>query len=167
MNDSEDFNKRLSIIHSAAAIITYYEKNQVSLRNAMKILPNILKEINADIHSQIHALVFETVRHQSILNRIIHQYFQRFLAEKLSLSLRNELRVVTYLLTLSLDIKDAHLWKEVPVITLRLVDDPKLTSLLNNYFETLRNWRFDSFLDTLDDSEEKLAVQFSHPTWSH
>ncbi|UCE12142.1 MAG: RsmB/NOP family class I SAM-dependent RNA methyltransferase [Candidatus Heimdallarchaeota archaeon] len=165
MSDSQEFNKRLKIIHSAAAIITYYEKNQVSLRNAMKILPDILKDLNADIYSQIHALVFETVRHQSILNRIIHQHLQRFLAEKISSTLRNELRVVTYLLTLSPDIKDDHLWKEAPLITLRLVNDSKLTSLLNNYFETLKNWHFDSFLDSLDDSEEKLAVQFSHPTW--
>ncbi|MHA2243424.1 MAG: RsmB/NOP family class I SAM-dependent RNA methyltransferase [Candidatus Hodarchaeales archaeon] len=161
-----DSSKRLQVvIQSAVNIISHYEERQLSLRNAMKILPNILKNVTPDTYSQIHALVFETVRHQNVLNRIIHINFQRFLADKIPSNLRNLLRVVTYLLTVSTDTKNDQLWKEARTLILILNDDQNLVSLLDTYFETLKNWQFDSLLDTLGDPEERIAVQFSHPTW--
>ncbi len=165
MNNVDSLKRLQAVIQSAAAIISHYEEKQLSLRNAMKILPNILKIVTPDTYSQIHALVFETVRHQNVLNRIIHIYFQRFLADKIPSNLRNLLRVVTYLLTVSTDIKKDHLWKETRAIALSSNDDPNLVSSLGTYFETLRNWQLDSLLDTLGDPEERIAVQFSHPTW--
>lgn len=165
MNNVDSSKRLQAVIQSAAAIISHYEEKQLSLRNAMKILPNILKILTPDTYSQIHALVFETVRHQNVLNRIIHIYFQRFLADKIPSNLRNLLRVVTYLLTVSTDTKKVHLWKETRAIALSSNDDPNLVSSLGTYFETLRNWQFDSLLDTLGDPEERIAVQFSHPTW--
>ncbi len=154
-----------TIIQSAVAIISFYEEKQVSLRNAMKILPNFLEAVTSETYSQIHALVFETVRHQNVLNRMIHLNFQRFLADKIPSNQRNLLRVVTYLLTMPSNFENDLLWEDARNITLNSNNDPNLVSLLENYFENLKNWTFDSLLDTLDDPEEKLAVQFSHPTW--
>lgn len=156
---------RQTIIESAATIISYYEEKQVSLRNAMKILPKFLDNVTPDVYSQIHALVFETVRHQNVLNRIIHIYFQRFLSDKISLDLRNLLRVVTYCLTMSSDFKNHYFREEVREFILSSIIDPKLSPFLENYFENLKNWHFDSLLETIEDPEENISVKFSHPTW--
>ncbi|MFX1333493.1 MAG: RsmB/NOP family class I SAM-dependent RNA methyltransferase [Promethearchaeota archaeon] len=161
-----DFSKDLKvIIESAATIISYYEEKQVSLRNAMKILPNLIEHLPPDTYSHIHALVFETVRHQNVINRIIHLYFHRYLSDRISSELRNLLRAITYLLTLSSNSTSYHLWEEIREITLGSINDPKIVPLVENYFEILRNWNFDSLLDTLDDPQEKMAVLYSHPTW--
>ncbi|UCG90522.1 MAG: RsmB/NOP family class I SAM-dependent RNA methyltransferase [Candidatus Heimdallarchaeota archaeon] len=165
MNIDADPKSHQAIIKSAATIISYYEENQVSLRNAMKILPTSLEPITPEAYSQVHALVFETVRHQNVLNRIIHLNFQRFLSNKIPNKLHNLLRVVTYLLKLSSDVENDHLLEISRAITLNSIDDPNLTRLLGNYFETLRNWDLSSIIETINDPEEKIAVQFFHPTW--
>ncbi|UCG03607.1 MAG: RsmB/NOP family class I SAM-dependent RNA methyltransferase [Candidatus Heimdallarchaeota archaeon] len=162
---SSDPKNRLTIIDAAATIISYYEEKQVSLRNAMKILPEFFDNITPDIYSLIHALVFETVRYQNVLNRVIHIHFQRFLSNKISLNLRNLLRVVTYCLTISSDFKSPHFQEEIQEFTLSSIQDSKLLSLLENYFENLKNWNFDSFLLTIEDPEERISVEYSHPTW--
>ncbi len=153
------------IITSAARIISHYEEKQISLRNAMKILPEIIGEVPSKVYSQIHAVVFETIRHQNVLNRIIHLNFQRFLADKIQPTLRNLLRVVTYLLVISKNVENELRFSVASQLTLNSTSDPKLTSLLENYFEALKNWNLTSFLETIDDPEEKLAVKYSHPTW--
>ncbi|MFX1514824.1 MAG: RsmB/NOP family class I SAM-dependent RNA methyltransferase [Promethearchaeota archaeon] len=160
-----DSNHRQTIIKSAAAIISYYEEKQVSLRNAMKILPSLLDKTTPEIYSLIHALVFETVRHQNVLNRIIHIHFQRFLSENISGELRNLLRVVTYCLAISSDLKDHYPKQEIHKIILQSVQDPKLTPLLENYLKNLENWHIDLLLETIKDPEEQLSVKYSHPTW--
>ncbi|MFX0205844.1 MAG: RsmB/NOP family class I SAM-dependent RNA methyltransferase [Candidatus Hodarchaeota archaeon] len=165
MRSNVDSKSHQAIIESAATIITYYEENQVSLRNAMKIIPTSLEKVTPKTYSQVHALVFETVRHQNVLNRILHLNFQRFLADKIPINLRNLLRVLTYLLTMSSDISNDHLLEIANKITLNSIDDPNLAHLIRNYFEILRDWDLSSFIETIDDPEEKLAVQFSHPTW--
>ncbi len=165
MNTNADSISFQTIIESAAIIITYYEENQVSLRSAMKIIPTFLESVTLETYSQIHALVFETVRHQNVLNRIIHLNFQRFLADKIPKKLHNLLRVLTYLLTMSSDVENDHLLEIAHLITLNSVDDPNLVHLLRNYVEDLRNWDLSSFIKTIDDPAEKLAVQFFHPTW--
>ncbi len=131
----------------------------------MKILPDLIENDISKIYSRIHALVFETVRHQNVLNRIIHLNFQRFHAEKIPTSLRNLLRVATYLLTMASDIKNDLLSEEVRTITLSTLKDPTLLSLLENYFETLKNYNIDSLIESLEDPDERIAVQYSHPTW--
>jgi len=153
------------IIQTAATIITYYEQNQVSLRNAMKIFPTIEKEVDSDIYSQVHAIVFETVRYQTILNRIIHLYIQRFLHEKIPSEIRNILRVITYLLTLDPNKKEPNLWEKASLEILESVNLPTLSILFQNYPETLKSWKLDSLLTSIKDNEEKIAVQYSHPTW--
>jgi len=165
LNTNADSISFQTIIESAAIIITYYEENQVSLRSAMKIIPTFLESVTPETYSQIHALVFETVRHQNVLNRIIHLNFQRFLADKIPKKLHNLLRVLTYLLTMSSDVENDHLLEIAHLITLNSIDDPNLVHLLRNYVEDLRNWDLSSFIKTIDDPAEKLAVQFFHPTW--
>jgi 16S rRNA (cytosine(967)-C(5))-methyltransferase len=158
-------SKIKKVIRASAAIIGHYEKNQTSLRNAMKILPNLLEKDDSDIHSQVHAFVFETIRHHNIINRVMHTHFQRFLSDKIPSNLRNLLRVVTYLLTLSPDINKNHSWEEIFEVTLNSTEDLKFVSLLRKYFEALRNWDLESILADIKDNEEKIAVQYSHPTW--
>ncbi|MHA1969470.1 MAG: hypothetical protein ACW964_16945, partial [Candidatus Hodarchaeales archaeon] len=110
LKGNENLNSLQSIIQTAASVISYYEENQISLRNAMKIVPNLMDNIISEIYSQIHALVFETVRHHNILNRIIHINIQKHLNEKLSRNFRNILRVITYLLTLSPSRENERVW---------------------------------------------------------
>ena len=160
--DSKDLQ---AIITSAARIITHYEEQQISLRNAMKILPEIMGEVTPNVYSQIHAIVFETVRHQNVLNRIIHLNFQRFLANKIQPMLRNLLRVVTYLLVIPKTLENELRFTVASQIILNSTNDPTFTSLLENYLEALKNWNLTTFLETIDDPEEKIAVKYSHPTW--
>ena len=158
-------NNHLTIIKSAAKIISYYEEKQVSLRNAMKILPDFLENVTPDTYSQIHALVFESVRHQNVLNRIIHIHFQRFLSDKIPLDLRNLLRIVTYCLTISPNYNNHQFQEEIRGFILNSFEDPKLSSLLRNFLDSLENWKLNLLLETIDDPEERLSVKFSHPTW--
>lgn len=155
-----------SIIKTAASVISYYEENQISLRNAMKIVPDLLDQVTSDNYSRVHALVFETVRHQSILNRIIHNNIQRHLNEKLTRNFRNLLRVITYLLTLSSIRDEGSTWKITFLAIQRYSPkNEKISPLLDRYFVSLKNWSLESLLEEIKDSEEKLAVKYSHPTW--
>ncbi|MFX1504559.1 MAG: RsmB/NOP family class I SAM-dependent RNA methyltransferase [Promethearchaeota archaeon] len=165
MSLSNDSNNRLTIIKAATTIISYYEEKQVSLRNAMKILPDFLDNATPDTYSLIHALVFETVRHHNVLNRVIHTHFQRFLSNKISSDLRNLLRVVTYCLTISPNFDTPHFQEEIHGLILNSVQDPKLASLLENYLENLKSWHLDLLLETIEDPEERISVKFAHPTW--
>jgi 16S rRNA (cytosine967-C5)-methyltransferase len=132
----------------------------------MKIVPNLLDQTTPEIYSRVHALVFETVRHQNILNRIIHTYVQRHLNEKLIRDFRNLLRVITYLLTLSSVSNENNTWKITRSVTLRhSPKNEKIISLLENFFVSLKNWQLESLLEEINDPEEKLAVKYSHPTW--
>ncbi len=153
------------IIQTAAVVITHYEQNQVSLRNAMKILPTTGTGVDLNIYSQIHALVFETVRHQGIINRIIHLYIQRFLSEKIPREIRSILRVITYLLVLYPDKRESDQREEACLEILESINNPEISILIQNYHDNLKQWKFDSFLESITDNEEKLAVQYSHPTW--
>ncbi|MFX0185446.1 MAG: RsmB/NOP family class I SAM-dependent RNA methyltransferase [Candidatus Hodarchaeota archaeon] len=163
LNGFTDFQKKQLMIQTAAEIISYYEQKQVSLRNAMKKLPLLTEYKEVDTYSQVHALVFETVRHQNILNRIIHQYIQRYLKDKLPLNLRNLLRVITYLLTLTSEKKNQ--WDKACLNILESVENREVKPLLRDYPNSLKIWHIDSLLETINDPDEKLAVQYSHPTW--
>lgn len=153
------------IIRLASAIITYYEQNQVSLRNAMKTFPTTEVGGNLKIYSQVHALVFETVRHQGLLNRIIHLYVQRHLPEKIPREIRNILRVITYLLTLYPNKGEPNQRVNACLRILESINNPEIFVLIQNYPDKLKQWNFDSFLESIPDNEEKIAAQYSHPTW--
>ncbi|MFX0051649.1 MAG: RsmB/NOP family class I SAM-dependent RNA methyltransferase [Candidatus Hermodarchaeota archaeon] len=163
MNDSENSRKEQMMIQTAAKVISYYEQNQVSLRNAMKILPKLIDYEEEDTYSRIHALVFETVRHQNVLNRIIHLNIQQHLKEKLPQNFRNLLRIITYLLTLTEE--KNHQWEKACFTILNSVNNEELKSLLQDYSRTLQTWHIDTLLVNINDPEEKLAIQYSHPTW--
>ncbi len=154
-----------SIVHTAASVISYYEENQISLRIAMKIVPNLIDNITPEFYSQVHAIVFETVRHQNILNRIIHAHLQKHLNEKLLRDFRNILRVITYLLTLSPNRKKDSVWKICSDIIHKNADNENILPLISNFFIALKNWSLESLLEDISDPEEKIAVQFAHPTW--
>jgi 16S rRNA (cytosine(967)-C(5))-methyltransferase len=151
------------MIQTAAKVISYYEQNQFSLRNAMKILPTLIDYKEEDTYSRIHALVFETVRHQNVLNRIIHQNIQQYIKEKLPQNFRNLLRVITYLLILTEE--KNHQWEKACLTILNSVDNEELKPLLQDYSRTLQTWSMNTLLMNINDPEEKLAVQYSHPTW--
>jgi 16S rRNA (cytosine967-C5)-methyltransferase len=163
LNNFTDLQKKQLIIQTAAEIISDYEQKQVSLRNAMKKLPVLIEYEEVDTYSQVHALVFETVRHQNILNRIIHQNIQRYLKDKLPLHLRNLLRVITYLLTLTS--KKKNQWDKACLKILESVENREVKPLLQDYPNVLKTWHIDSLLVTINDPDEKFSVQYSHPTW--
>jgi 16S rRNA (cytosine967-C5)-methyltransferase len=160
----DQINNYQQMILIAAKIISHYEKEQLSLRNAMKLFSKIAENNQLEFYSQVHALVFETVRHQNIINRIIHYYIQRFLDERIPVEIRNLLRVITYILTLSRDIKEND-WNEVCKKTLDTINMPELDQELENYFIHLQNLQLDLLIDKIKDPEEKLSVRYSHPTW--
>ena len=165
MSNQSGSLSRKATITIAAQIITYYEENQISLRNAMKIVETKFKIRDQESYSRIHALTFETVRHQNILNRIFHRYFQRFLANKVQTEFRNLVRVITYLLTFSDQKHDNTLWTEVLITLVESKFSNYPEELCNKYIRHLRKWNFDEFLAEINDPEERLAVQHSHPTW--
>ncbi|MHA2304536.1 MAG: RsmB/NOP family class I SAM-dependent RNA methyltransferase [Candidatus Hodarchaeales archaeon] len=165
LKGNENLNSLQSIIQTAASVISYYEENQISLRVAMKIVPNLIDNIIPEIYSQIHALVFETVRHHNILNRIIHINIQKHLNEKLSRNFRNILRVITYLLTLSPSRENERVWIICSEIIHKTADNEDILPLISNFFTALKTWSLESLLEEISDPEEKLAVQFAHPTW--
>ncbi len=153
------------IIYSASKIITYYEVNQKSLRNAMKIYPKLIDDTDERIYSQVHALVFETVRHQNIINRFIHENFQKFLNHKLPTEFRNLIRVITYLLILDPNEDKKASWEAICENILNSIETPKLNQFLNIYKNKIQTWNFYDFLNTIKDPEERIGVQYSHPTW--
>lgn len=165
MNSVDTSENMESIIRTAASVISHYEVKQISLRNAMKIVPTVLKQVTPITYSKVHALVFETVRHQNILNRIIHNHFQKHLNEKLPRYFRNLLRVITYLLTMSSIREDDYIWKTSCSISIFSIEEKKNVPLLEKYFDSLKKWNFESLLEKISDPIEKIAVEFSHPTW--
>ncbi len=165
MSDKNGSLSQEATINIAAQIITHYEENQISLRNAMKIVETKFNVTDQESYSRIHALVFETVRHQNILNRIFHLYFQKLLAIKVQAEFKNLLRVITYILTFSDQKLDNDLWIEVPRIITQSKFNYYPEKLCYQYINHLRTWNFDEFLTEIHDPEERLAVQHSHPTW--
>ena len=165
MNSVDTSENMESIIRTAASVISHYEVKQISLRNAMKIVPTVLKQVTPITYSKVHALVFETVRHQNVLNRIIHNHFQKHLNEKLPRYFRNLLRVITYLLTMSSIREDDYIWKTSYSLSIFSIEKKKNVPLLEKYFDSLKKWNFESLLEKVHDPVEKISVEFSHPTW--
>jgi len=159
-----DSKTRLLIIKNTAKIILYYQKNQASLRNAMKIFPIIWEEGNQENYSQVHQLVFETVRFQNIINRLIHLYIQKRINFKIPTYIRDLLRVVTYILISDTYRTDSE-WIQACKQIIDNIKHPQLNNLSTNFISNLLDWDKDSYLLLIQDNEERMGVEFAHPTW--
>ncbi len=164
MSPEENLNYHVRLIQIASQIITFYEKNQISIRNAMKNYPEFSNSDDMQSYSQVHALVFETVRFQNIFNRLIHQGIQSTLETKIPRKLRNTLRVITYLLTLAPETQKGPIWKNACKKILDSFEDQQ-SDLYAKYMLYLESWTLNSLLESIDDREERIGVQYAHPTW--
>ncbi|PWI49578.1 hypothetical protein CEE45_00160 [Candidatus Heimdallarchaeota archaeon B3_Heim] len=165
MKVDENLKQYTNSIQVASKIISFYERKQVSLRNAMKMYPKFSSDEDRYSYSQVHALVFETVRFQNIANRIIHQQIQNQFAQKIPVNVRNILRIVIYLVVLAPESPQNQYWDLSCQDLLKSLDlqfSKHIFSDLSNY---LNKWKLEILLDTINDKEEKLGVQFAHPTW--
>ena len=165
MNGLADLDVYLKLLEVASEIITLYETNQISLRNAMKEYTNLTKDDNAAHYSQVHAIVFETVRFQNILNRVIHQEIQSKLSVKLPRATRNQLRLITYLLAFAPETALSQYWKESSRILVKNLDLLNETNLYSKFFDHLLTWKLDILLKSISDEEERIGIQYLHPTW--
>ncbi len=165
MNNEDNLERYINNIEVASKIISFYEERQVSLRNAMKMYSNFSKDDDRHSYSQVHALVFETVRYQNVCNRIIHQQIQNKLNEKLKENTRNILRIVIYLAILAPESHQEQYWDQAYTKILHSLDlkySKQLFSALKVYF---RDWKLETLLESINDEEERLGVEFAHPTW--
>ena len=165
MNGLADLDLYLKLLEVASEIITHYQINQISLRNAMKQYKKLIKDDIAAHYSQVHAIVFETVRFQNILNRLIHQEIQSKLSVKLPRIVRNQLRIIVYLLVFAPETSLSQHWKECCRILLKKLDLENETTMYSNFFNYLLNWTLDTLLNSIVDEEEKIGIQYLHPTW--
>ena len=164
MVSEKSLNYHLQLIQIASEIITLYEIQHNSLRNAMKSYSEFSNSDDVQSYSQVHALVFETVRFQNIFNRLIHNEIQSKTPTKIPRKIRNTLRVITYLLTFAPESQKGMEWKEACKKILNSFDNNQ-TTIYINYTTFLENWTLNSLLESIDDEEERLAVQYAHPTW--
>ena len=165
MSPDEIVNNFVRLINIASKIITFYEENQISLRNAMKKYPDFAKDDDSLSYSQVHALVFETVRCQNICNRLIHQRIQNSFNHDISPKMRNDLRIITYLLTVAPETPQDGNWRLSSKKILSRFDKQFSCHIFDDYFKYLQSWSLDLLLDTISDPEEILGVKFNHPTW--
>ena len=164
MISEKRLNYHIRLIQIASEIITLYENQHISLRNAMKSYSEFSNSDNMQSYSQVHALVFETVRFQNIFNRLIHGEIQSTLQKKIPRNIRNTLRVITYLLTFAPESQKGVVWNEACRKILDSFEDNQ-TGVYGKYPEYLKNWTLNSLLESIDDEEERIAVQYAHPTW--
>ncbi|MFW9778820.1 MAG: RsmB/NOP family class I SAM-dependent RNA methyltransferase [Candidatus Heimdallarchaeota archaeon] len=145
--------------------MTHLEKNQVSLRNAMKIFPTLSSHTDPAFYAQVNALTFETIRYRNTLNRLIYIHVQRFLSEALPESVLNLLRVVIYLLALAPGSQRTEQWRSGCLAVLKTITSHNLPKILMDFDSMFKDWHLSELLLTINDPEERLAVQFAHPTW--
>jgi len=164
MKTEENLNYQIKLIQTVSEIITYYEKNQISLRIAMKNYSEFSNSDDMQSYSQVHALVFETVRFQNIFNRLIHNEIQSKFETKIPRERRNTLRVITYLLTFAPESQKGPIWKNACKVILDSFEDQQ-SDIYTKYALYLESWSLNSLIRSIDDKEERLAVQYAHPTW--
>ncbi|MHA1994307.1 MAG: RsmB/NOP family class I SAM-dependent RNA methyltransferase [Candidatus Hodarchaeales archaeon] len=165
MSIEENLEQYINNIQVASKIISFYEMNQISLRNAMKEYSHFSNDENRHSYSQVHALVFETVRYQNIGNRIIHQQIQNQFGQKIPENVRNTLRVIIYLFVLAPESQQDHFWTLACIEILKSLDFQFSTAIFSNLTEYLNEWSLEVLLEQIKDNEEKVGVQFAHPTW--
>jgi 16S rRNA (cytosine967-C5)-methyltransferase len=164
MISEKRLNYHIQLIQIASEIITLYENQHISLRNAMKNYSEFSNSDDMQSYSQVHALVFETVRFQNIFNRLIHGEIQSTLETKIPRKIRNTLRVITYLLTFAPESQKGVVWNDACKKILESFEDHQ-TDVYRKYPAYLENWTLNSLLESIDDEEERIAVQYAHPTW--
>ncbi|MHA1227830.1 MAG: RsmB/NOP family class I SAM-dependent RNA methyltransferase, partial [Candidatus Hodarchaeales archaeon] len=164
MSIEDDIQIKRRTIKKTAEVILYYETKQISLRNAMKNYQN--REIsNSNInYSLVHSLVFETVRFQNIHNRLIHLNIQQKIDFKLPSNVLSLLKVITYLMTTQ-PYKIQDEWILACHQVLENDIEEKIQPYTKDFIGNLQNWSIKDLLDTIDDYEERLGVQYAHPTW--
>jgi 16S rRNA (cytosine967-C5)-methyltransferase len=165
LESDEIVKKHVQLIQVAAEILTYYEKNRISLRNAMKKYSLFADIEDIQSYSQVHALVFETVRFQNISNRIIHQKIQNNFDNEISRNLRNRLRIITYLLTLAPETPQDSYWTASSKLMLASLDKEYSSQIFVDFFTFLQSWTLTTLLDDISDPEERIGVKYTHPTW--
>lgn len=150
----------------AGRILAYAEDNQVSLRIALKQAQwNIHPTVEQPkIRATVHALVFETYRRKGFIDRLLHQADTRLQrARKKNSLLRNLLRIGAYRLFF-----ERH---PIALVTNSIINASQAANLkrfqpaINALFYQLQNLTIESYLQTIEDPEERMALQFFHPTW--
>ncbi|MHA2231901.1 MAG: RsmB/NOP family class I SAM-dependent RNA methyltransferase [Candidatus Hodarchaeales archaeon] len=150
----------------AGRILAYAEDNQVSLRTALKQAKrNIHPAVEQPkIRATVHALVFETYRRKGFIDRLLYQadtHLQR--DRKKNPLLRNLLRIGVYRFFF-----EHH---PIALVANSIIEASKAANLthfqpaINALFYQLQNVTIEGFLQTIEDPEERIAVQFFHPTW--
>jgi 16S rRNA (cytosine967-C5)-methyltransferase len=131
----------------------------------MKIFPTLTSHDDHAFYAQVNALTFETIRYRNTLNRLIYNHVQRFLSDSLPPSLLNLIRVVIYLLALAPKSESTKQWRTGCRAVLKTIQSHNLPEILANFDSIFNEWHLTTLLQTINDPEEKLAVQFAHPTW--
>ncbi|MFX0117631.1 MAG: transcription antitermination factor NusB, partial [Candidatus Hodarchaeota archaeon] len=150
----------------ACRILAYAEDNQVSLRTAMKQAKRNIKPAIDEprVRATVHALVFETYRRKGLIDRLIHQVDTRLQRERKKNSLlRNLLRIGAY----------RFFFEQHPIalVTNTLLEASQTACLtpfqpaINALFYQLQNLTIEGYLQTIEDPDERMALQFFHPTW--
>ena len=161
----DNLKQYINNIQVASKIISFYGKKQISLRNAMKMHSNFSNDENRHSYSQVHALVFETVRFQNIENRIIHEQIQNPFGQKIPENVRNTLRVIIYLIILAPESQQDQKWILACSEILKSLDSQYSMHIFSDLTDYLTDWKLDILLEQINDVEERLGVQFAHPTW--
>ncbi len=165
MENEVYLNQYVKNIQVASKIIAYFEKNQVSLRNAMKMYKSFTKDENRHLYSQVHALVFETVRYQNIEKRIIHHQIQNYFPKKIPDDIRITLKIIIYLTILAPPSQQDQYWKLACSEILESLNTRFSVTIFSSLLEYLNQWKLENYLEQIKDSEERLGVEFAHPTW--
>jgi 16S rRNA (cytosine967-C5)-methyltransferase len=131
----------------------------------MKMYSKFSNDENRHSYSQVHALVFETVRFQNIGNRIIHLQIQNPFGKKIPRKIRNILRVIIYLFVLAPETKQDQNWIPACSEILYSLDLQFSKRIFSDLITYLNNWKLTDLLEQINDSEERLGVEFAHPTW--
>ncbi len=165
LGSDEIVNGFTQLIQIASNIMTHYEEQRISLRNAMKKYSVFAKNDDLQSYSQVHALVFETVRYQNICNRIIHQRIQNSFKHEILQKLLNCLRIIIYLLTIAPETPQDVYWKNSCQKILANLDEKYSCHIFTDLFTFLQSWNLNSLLDSISDPEERIGVKYTHPTW--
>ncbi|MHA1972238.1 MAG: RsmB/NOP family class I SAM-dependent RNA methyltransferase [Candidatus Hodarchaeales archaeon] len=162
MSKKDEIQVKKHIIKKTSEIILYYEKKQISLRNAMKFHQNV--EIVERNYSLVHSLVFETVRFQNIHNRLIHLNIQQKIDFRLPSNALALLKVLTYLMTTE-PYKTQDQWISACYQVLENDIEENVRPYTKNFIANIQKWSINDLTDTISDYEERLGVQYAHPTW--
>lgn len=157
----------------AAQVLNIIDIKQLSPRRAMTRIPGLDHEEHHKVTSTVYALVFETLRHYNVINRVAHELMLAsphglFLDNAPSLKhlpslVRNLLRVMLY--RLLFEKHPTSLVTNTAIILLR-------QNKLDTYATAMGQWLVLAEIidlahqfDNIQDKAEQLALQTFQPTW--